>query len=99
MLIAKEVEGDGQKCTDEETPQKSIVDGTSTEHPLGTKSTPKDGSSKESVVPGASEVVLLCRQADVGDLGHLVIEDGRADEGGDKGRPHLTVEGDPWRDM
>lgn len=99
MLIAKEVEGDGQKSTDEETPQKTIIDGTGTEHPLGTKSTPKDGSGKESVVPGASEVVLLARQADVGDLSHLVVEDGRADEGGDKSRPYLAVEGDPWRDM
>lgn len=95
ILIAKEVEGDGENSTDQETPQKAIVDGARTEHSLGTESTPKDGSGKESVIPGASEVVLLPRQANVGDLGHLVVEDGRADEGRDEGRPNLTAEGDP----
>lgn len=99
ILIAKEVERDGGNSTDKETPQKTVVDGTRTEHSPGAKSTPKDGSGKEGVVPGASEVVLLPRQADAGDLGHLVVEDGRADEGGDEGRPNLTVEGDPWSEV
>ena len=40
-------------------------------------------------------MVLLLGQTDVGNLGHLVVEDGRADEGGDESRPHLAVEGDP----
>ena len=44
-------------------------------------------------------MILLLGQADVGDLGHLVVENGRADDSGDKRRPHLAVEGDPWSDM
>ena len=44
-------------------------------------------------------MTLLRRQADVGDLGHLVVEDGRADIGGDESPPHLTAEGDPWSNM
>ena len=44
-------------------------------------------------------MVLLHGQADIGDLCHLVIENGRADEGGDESCPHLTVEGDPWSDV
>ena len=40
-------------------------------------------------------MILLLGQADVGDLGHLVVENGRADDSGDKRRPHLAVEGDP----
>ena len=98
-LLAKEVEGDGQNSADGETPQKAIVDGTRTEHPLGTKSTPKDRSGEESVVSGASEVILLRWQADVGDLSHLIVEDGRANECGDESRPNLTVESDPWSDV
>lgn len=38
-------------------------------------------------------------QADVGNLGHLVVEDGRADEGGNESGPHLAAEGDPWSDV
>ena len=98
-LLAKEVEGDRQNGADEETPQEAIVDGTSTEHPLGTESTPKDGSGEERVVSGTSEVILLLWQTDAGDLGHLVVEDGRADESGDESRPHLAVEGDPRCDV
>jgi len=98
-LLAKEVEGDGQNSAEGETPQKAIVDGTRTEHSLGTKSTPKDRSGEESVVSGASEVILLRWQADVGDLCHLIVEDGRANECGDESRPNLTAEGDPWSDV
>jgi hypothetical protein len=43
-LLAEEVEGDGQDSTQRETPQEAIVDGTRTEHLLGTESTPEDGS-------------------------------------------------------
>lgn len=58
-FFAKEVEGYGQRSTDRETPQKAVVDGTGTEHPLGTESAPKNGSGEESVVSGASEMILL----------------------------------------
>ena len=44
-------------------------------------------------------MILLRGQADVGDLGHLVIENGRADEGGNEICPHLAVEGDPRSDV
>jgi hypothetical protein len=44
-------------------------------------------------------VILLRGQADVRDLGHLVIENGRADEGGNECCPHLAVEGDPRSDV
>ena len=98
-LPAKEVEGDGQDGTNEETPQETVVDGPRTEHLLGTECSPKDGSGEERVVPRASEVILLVGQADVGDLGHLVVEDGRADKGRHQGRPHLGGEGDPWGDV
>ena len=36
VLLAKEVERNGQESTDGETPQEAIVDGTGSEHPLGT---------------------------------------------------------------
>jgi len=98
-LPAKEVEGDRQNGADEEAPQEVVIDGTSTEHPLGTESTPKDGSGEENVVSGTNEVILLLWRADVGDLGHLVVEDRRADESGDESRPHLAAESDPWRDV
>jgi len=39
-LLSKEVEGDGQNSANRETPQKAIVNGTGTEHLLGTESTP-----------------------------------------------------------
>ena len=38
-------------------------------------------------------------QADVRDLGHLVIKSGSAGECGDESCPHLAVEGDPWSDV
>ena len=98
-LLAKEVEGERQNSANGETPHKAIVDGTRTEHLLGTKSAPKDRSGEESVVSGASEVIPLRWQADVGNLGHLIVENGRANEGGDESRPNLTVEGDPWSDV
>ena len=98
-LLAKEVEGNGQDSAQRETPQEAIVDGTRTEHLFRTKSTPEDGSSEKYVVFGTSKVILLRGQADVGDLCHLVVENGRADEGGDKSCPHLAVEGDPWSDV
>jgi hypothetical protein len=83
VLLAEEVEGDGQNSSGKETPQKSTVGGTMTEHLVGTESTPKDRSGEERVVSGASEVVLLLRRTDIGDLGHLVVENRRTDKGGD----------------
>ena len=44
-------------------------------------------------------MILLRRQADVWDLGHLVIENGRADESRDECCPHLAIEGDPRSDV
>ena len=99
ILLAKEVEGNGQDSPDEETIQETVVDGSGTEHLLGAESTPKDGSGEERVVSRASEVILLLGQTDVGDPGHLVVENGRADEGRDESRPHLAVEGDPRGDV
>ena len=98
-LLAKEIERNGQNCADEETPQEVVVDGTCTEHLLGTESTPKDGSGEKRVASRASEAILLLGRADAGDLGHLVVEDGGTDEGGDESRPHLAVEGDPRSDV
>lgn len=82
-LLAKEVEGDGQNRAEKEAPQEAIVDSTRTEHLLRAKSTPKDGSGEESVVSGADEVVLLLGRADAWNSSHLVVEDGRGDEGRD----------------
>ena len=59
VFLAKEVEGNGQDGTDEETPQEAVVDGTVTEHLLRTESTPKNGSGEKCVVSGASEMILL----------------------------------------
>ena len=98
-LLAEEVERDGQDSTQRETPQQPIVDGTRTEHLFGAESTPQDGSGEKRVGVGTSEMILLRGQADVRDLGHLVIEDGRADEGGDECCPHLAVKGDPRGDV
>ena len=98
-LLAEEVEGDGQESAQRETPQEAIVDGTRTEHLFRTESTPEDGSGERRVDHGTGEMILLRGQADVRDLGHLVIEDGRADEGGDECCPHLAVEGDPRGDV
>ena len=98
-LLAKEVEGDGENSADRETPQETVVDGTNAKHLHGAESTPKDRSGEERVVPWAGEVILLLGQADVGDPGHLVVEDGRADEGGDESSPHLAGKGDPRSDV
>ena len=45
-LPAKEVERNREEGANEETPQETIVDGTSTEHLLGPKGTPQDGSGE-----------------------------------------------------
>ena len=93
-LLAEEVEGDGQDSTQRETPQEDIVDATGTEHLLGTENTPGDGSRDKCELRGAAEETI-----DPADRSHLVVENGRADEGGDEGCPHLAVEGDPWSDV
>ena len=98
-LLTEEVEGDGQDSTQRETPQQPIVDGTRTEHLFGAESTPQDGSGEKCVGVGTSEVILLRGQADVRDLGHLIIENCRAHQGGGEGCPHLTAEGDPRSDV
>ena len=98
-LPTEEVEWDREEGTNEETPQETIVDGTGTEHLLWPKGTPEDGSGEESVDTRTSEVVLLLGCADIGDLRHLIVEDGRAYESGNDGSKHLAVEGDPRWDM
>ena len=40
-------------------------------------------------------MVLLLRSANIGYLLHLIVEDSRAHETGNKGSEHLAVEGDP----
>ena len=98
-LLTEEVEGDGQDSTQRETPQEAIVDGARTEHLFRTESTPQDGSREKHVGAGAGEVVLLRGQADVGDLGHLVVENGQLPDVGNL-RLHLRLhEGDPRRDV
>ena len=98
-LLAEEVEGDGQDSAQREAPQEAVVDGTGAEHLLGTESTREDGSRDKRDFQRAREEILLRGRADVGDLGRLVIENGRGDEGGDESCPHLAVEGDPWSDV
>ena len=98
-LLAEEVEGNGKESTQRETPQEAIVDGTRTEHFSRTESTPEDRSGEKRVGVGTSEVILLRGQADVGDLGHLVVEYGRGDESGDESCPHLAAKGDPRGDV
>lgn len=97
--LAKVVKRDGQNSANGEAPQESIVDGARAEHFPWTESAPEDGGGEERVVPRAGKVILLAGQTDVGNLCHLVIEDRRADEGGDESRPHLAVECDPWSDV
>ena len=97
--LAEIVEGDGYDSTDEETPQDGIVDGTGAVHLLGTEGTPENGSGEEGVDAGAGEPVFLVRCADVGNLGHLVVENGGADESRYESGDHLTVESDPGWDM
>ena len=98
-LLAEEVERNREEGTNEETPQEAIVDCASTEHLLGSEGTPEDGSREESVDTGASEVVLLLGCTNIGDLRHLIVEDGRTDKSGNEGSEHLAVEGDPRRDV
>ena len=94
-LLAEEVERNREKGADEETPQETIVGGTRTEHLLGPKGTPKNGSGEESVGIRTGETVLLPRCANIGYLRHLIVEDSRAYESGNKGSKHLTAEGNP----
>ena len=94
-LLAEVVERNREEGTDEETPQEGVVDGTNTEHFLGSKSTPENGSSEESIESGTGEMVLLPRCANIGYLRHLIVEDSRAHETGNKGSEHLAIESDP----
>jgi len=79
-LLAKEVERNREEGASEETPQDTVVDSISTEHLLWPKGTPQDRTGEESVNTEAGEVVLLRRCANIGDLRHLIVEGGRADE-------------------
>jgi len=99
VLLAEQVEGDGHECTDKETPQEGIINCTRTIHLLWTEGTPENGSGEEGVDARTSEPILLIRCADIGDLGHLVVENAGTDKGRDKGGDHLTVEGNPGRDV
>ena len=98
-LLAEEVERNREKGADEETPQETIVGGTRTEHLLGPKGTPKNGSGEESVGIRTGETVLLPRCANIGYLRHLIVEDSRAHKTGNKGSEHLTAECDPRWNM
>ena len=93
-LLVEEVEGDGQDSAQRETPQEHIVDGARTEHLLWTEGTPGEGSLDKRDVQGAKQ-----ESNPVAGRSHLVVENGRADEGGDEGCPHLAVECDPWSDV
>ena len=94
-LPAEEVERNREKGTGEEIPQEAVVDGTSTEHLLGPKGTPEDRSGEGGIRAGAGEVVLLPRCANIGYLRHLIVEDSRTHETGNKGGEHLTIKSDP----
>ena len=98
-LPAEEVERDREDRTNKETPQEVVVDGTGAEHLFGPKGAPEHGTGEESVDIWAREVVLLPGRANIGDLCHLVVEDNRADEGGDESSEHLAIERAPGRDM
>jgi len=98
-LPTEEVERNREKGTSEEIPQETVVDGTSSKHLLGPKGTPEDRSGESDINPGASEVVLLRRCTNIGYLCHLIVEDSRAHETGNKGSEHLAIEGDPRWDM
>ena len=94
-LLAKEVERNWEEGANEEKPQETVVDGTSTEHLLRPEGTPEDGSGEEIVDTGAGEVVLLLHRANIGDLRHLIVEGSCADESGNERSEHLATERDP----
>jgi len=98
-LPGEEVEWNRDEGAKRETPQETVVDGTSTKHPLRSEGTPEDGGSEERVNTRADEVVLLLRCANIGDLRHLVIEDSSTDKSGNESGKHLAVEGDPRWNM
>ena len=98
-LPTQEVERNREDGTDQETPQEAVVHCTSTEHPLGSKGTPEDGSGKVIVDSWTSEMILLVNRANIGNLRHLVVENGGADESGNEGGEHLTIKRDPRRDV
>ena len=94
-LPAKEIERNREEDTDEEEPQEAVVDSTNAEHLLGSENAPKDGGGEETVETRAGEMVLLVRCANIGDLHHLVVKHGCADESGNEGSKHLGTEGNP----
>jgi len=93
-LPSEKVEGNREESTREETPQEPVVGCTGTEHLLGSKGTPEDGSGEELVDVRTSKFILLVWCANVRDLRHLVVEDSRGDEGGNDGSERLAAAGD-----
>jgi len=94
-LPAEEVERNWEEGAGEEKPQKPIIDGTSTKHPLGSQGSPEDNRGEASVGIRASEVIFLSGCANTGDLRHLVVEDGCGNEAGNEGGEHLGIESYP----
>ena len=64
VTLAAKIEDERQDKPDQETPDKTVVNGTRSEHTLGTERTPQDGSGKERVYTWASEPILLMRITD-----------------------------------
>ena len=98
-LPAKEIERNREEDTDKEEPQEAVVNGTNAEYLLGSEGAPKDGGGEETVETRAGEVVLLVRCANIGDLRHLVVKHGCADESGNEGSKHLGAERNPRWDV
>ena len=94
-LPAEEMERNWKEGTSKEVPQETAVDGVDTKHSLGPEGTPEDRSGEGSVRTRTSEVVFLLGRANVGNLRHLVVEDSRTNETGNKSSEHLAVERDP----
>jgi hypothetical protein len=97
--LAAEIEDEWQDKSDQETPDKTVVNGTRSEHTLGTERTPQDGGSKECIYTWASEPILLMRITDVVDARHLEVETGDSDEGRYERSSDLSHEGCKRRDV
>jgi hypothetical protein len=92
VLVAEQKEWDGEDGSSEETEKEVLVERSCTEHPLGTKGTPKDGSGEESVDTRAGESVLLGWRAHILDVCHLEIDDRDGHEGRNDSSNHLDPE-------
>ena len=94
-LLAEEIERNREEGANEKKPQKTVVDGSGTEHLLGSKGAPGDGSCEGGIDRRTSEAILLLGCANTGDLLHLVVESSRAHERGNKRGEDLAAERDP----